>query len=117
MADKIDIYQEERPWGSFRRFTNNIPSTVKIISIKPNEELSRQSHDERSEFWHVTLGSGQCLIDNDKYELHKGDEKFVPIKALHKIIAGAEGIEILEISLGDFDEGDITRYEDKYGRL
>jgi hypothetical protein len=26
-------------------------------------------------------------------------------------------MEVLEISFGDFDENDIVRYEDKYGRL
>jgi hypothetical protein len=31
--------------------------------------------------------------------------------------AGNNGMEVLEISFGDFDENDIVRYEDKYGRL
>lgn len=116
MAEKIDIYQEERPWGNFRKFTDNVPSTVKIITIKPNEELSLQSHVKRSEFWRVIAGSGTWEVDGVKHEFTIGDEKLLPISVKHKIIAGKSGIQILEISLGEFDEEDIVRYKDKYGR-
>lgn len=117
MDSNLEIYQEERPWGFFRRFTNNIKSTVKILSVKPNEELSLQSHRERSEFWRVISGSGIFEIDDKKIEVKEGDEQYVPIMAKHKIISGSQGLEILEIGLGKFEENDIIRYEDKYGRV
>ncbi len=117
MEGKIDIYQEERPWGNFRRFTNNSTSTVKIVTIKPNEEFSLQSHSKRSEFWRVISGSGVSNIDGVESDLNIGDEKFVPVNGKHRVIAGAMGIQILEISFGQFDEGDIIRYEDKYKRV
>ncbi len=47
MKENLNIYEEERPWGVFRKFTDNKPSTVKIITVKPNEELSLQSHNKR----------------------------------------------------------------------
>lgn len=117
MDNKLDIYQEERPWGFFRRFTNNILSTVKIITIKPNQQLSLQSHTKRSEFWRVVNGDGIFEIDNKKYIVEKGDEKEVGIGAKHRMQAGSDGMEVLEIATGDFDENDIIRYEDKYGRV
>ena len=92
MAGKIDIYQEERPWGNFRKFTDNTPSTVKIITIKPNEELSLQSHEKRSEFWRVISGSGVWEIDGVKHDFNIGDEKLLPTSAKHRIIAGKDGI-------------------------
>ena len=49
MDNTIDIYEEERPWGRFRKFTDNQKSTVKIIYVNPNEELSLQSHKKRKE--------------------------------------------------------------------
>lgn len=116
MKDDLDIYEEYRPWGSFRRFTNNTLSTVKIITVSPNEQLSLQSHKKRSEFWRVISGNGYFEIDENKYEVKAGDEHSVPIGAKHRIASGEEGLVILEIGLGDFDEEDITRYEDKYGR-
>jgi mannose-6-phosphate isomerase-like protein (cupin superfamily) len=117
MKDNFSIYQEERPWGFFRRFTNNEPSTVKIITIKPNEELSLQSHKNREEFWRVIKGDGIFEVGEKKYIVEEGIEQSIPFKTKHKATAGSEGIEILEIAFGDFDEGDIVRYEDKYGRV
>jgi mannose-6-phosphate isomerase-like protein (cupin superfamily) len=117
MKENLKIYEEERPWGLFRKFTENVSSTVKIITIKPNEELSLQSHNKREEFWHVVKGSGIFEIENKKYIVEEGFEQYVPLKSKHKMKAGSEGMEVLEIALGDFDEGDIIRYEDKYGRV
>ncbi len=111
------IYQEERPWGFFRKFTHNAPSTIKIISVKPQAELSLQSHKHRAEFWRVISGSGFFTIDQKVIAVSKGDEHYTPVGTKHKIAAGPEGLEVLEIALGDFDEVDITRFEDKYGRV
>ncbi|MCX6754509.1 MAG: phosphomannose isomerase type II C-terminal cupin domain [Candidatus Nomurabacteria bacterium] len=117
MNDNLKIYQEERPWGFFRRFTHNTLSTVKIISVKPNEQLSLQSHKKREEFWRVVGGSGMFQIGNERYDVEIGSEQFVPVETKHTMKAGDNGMEILEIALGEFDEEDITRYEDKYGRV
>ena len=117
MKNNLDIYQEERPWGIFRRFTNNTPSTVKIITVKPNEELSLQSHNKREEFWRVIDGDGIFEIDDKKYIVEKGSEQYIPIKTKHRMKAGMIGMEVLEISLGEFNEDDIVRYHDKYGRV
>ena len=113
----MKIYQEERPWGFFRRFTHNIKSTVKIISVKPNEDLSLQSHKKREEFWRVIKGSGIFRIGENKYNVETGNEQYIPLETKHQIKAGEDGLEVLEIALGDFDEDDIIRYEDKYGRV
>jgi len=106
----------ERPWGSMRQFSLNTPTTVKIISVKPNEVLSLQSHTKRAEFWRVISGSGFFEIDGEKVAVSIGDEKEVPMGSKHRMSAGGDGMQVLEIAFGDFDEEDITRYEDKYGR-
>jgi mannose-1-phosphate guanylyltransferase/mannose-6-phosphate isomerase len=107
----------ERPWGNFRQFTKDTPCTVKIITVKPNEILSLQSHEKRSEFWRVISGSGIVQIDGNREEVKNGDEKIIPLGAKHRMEGGLGGMQILEISFGEFDEEDITRYEDKYGRV
>jgi mannose-6-phosphate isomerase-like protein (cupin superfamily) len=112
----LEIYQEERPWGNFRQFTHNILSTVKIITVKPNESLSLQSHHKRSEFWRIIGGSGIVEISDIKYNGIEGDEYNIPVEAKHRMEAGPSGLLMLEIATGDFDENDIVRYEDKYGR-
>ena len=107
----------KRPWGYFRQFCQNTPVTVKIIVINPQEQLSLQSHKQRSEFWHVISGSGKAVIDNRVQEIVSGDELVVPIGIKHRLIASPDGLEILEIAFGEFKEDDIIRYEDKYGRI
>jgi len=107
----------KRPWGYFRQFCQNTPVTVKIIVINPQEQLSLQSHKQRSEFWRVISGSGKAVIDNRVQEIVSGDELVVPIGIKHRLIASPDGLEILEIAFGEFKEDDIIRYEDKYGRI
>jgi mannose-1-phosphate guanylyltransferase/mannose-1-phosphate guanylyltransferase/mannose-6-phosphate isomerase len=117
MDNNLKIYQEEKPWGNFRKFTDNTPSTIKIITVNPNEEISLQSHAKRAEFWRVISGHGVFEINDKTYEVKIGDEYYVPIEVKHRIKAGPSGLAVLEISLGNFDENDIVRYEDDYGRV
>lgn len=114
---KSNIFQVERPWGNFRQFTHNELSTVKIITVKPNEILSLQSHEKREEFWCVIGGSGTVEIGEVKKETNIGDEHEIKIGEKHRLGAGPEGIQVLEIATGDFDEEDIKHFEDKYGRI
>jgi mannose-6-phosphate isomerase-like protein (cupin superfamily) len=109
-------YREKRPWGEFVRFTQNTPSTVKIITILPGEELSLQRHKMREEFWHVISGNGTGIVGDTTMPLRPGTECFVPKETNHRLEAGTELLTVLEISFGDFDENDIVHIEDKYGR-
>jgi len=112
-----NIFQIERPWGNFRQFTHNEPTTIKIVTVKPNEILSLQNHAKRSEFWHVISGSGFVEIGGVKKETNIGDEHEIEVGEKHRLSAGPTGIQVLEIATGDFDEKDIVHYEDKYGRV
>ena len=106
----------EKPWGNFRQFTHNISSTVKIITVNKDQKLSLQNHTKRSEFWRVIDGGGVVQIGEVQHTARKGDEYEVSLGAKHRLTAGPSGIIVLEIATGDFDEEDITRYEDEYGR-
>ena len=115
--DKIHTQDEERPWGKFEVFAKNEPTTVKIITIKKGGECSLQYHNQRAEFWRVLSGTPDIRIGDVTTRAKKGDEFRVPIGALHRFSAPDNGVEILEIGFGTFDEqGDIVRLEDKYGR-
>ncbi len=113
---KIDSYTEERPWGNFERFTQNEPSTVKIITINPHQQLSLQYHMKRSEFWKVLSGHPTITAGDMVVTAEPGGEFFELAKQKHRIAAGDEKVTILEIAFGDFEEGDIVRLEDTYGR-
>lgn len=111
-----EVYSEERPWGKFEQFTHNEVSTVKILTIKPNEQLSIQYHHNRDEFWRVIKGSVKVRKGEVWIEAHEGDEFFIPRETIHSLAGTDEEGKVLEIAYGNFDENDNVRIEDKYGR-
>ena len=106
----------ERPWGTFRQFSLNSLSTVKIHRMKPGTKSSLQSHKKRSEFWHFISGSGTIVIGDKEYKVKEGDEHTALVGVKHRWMAGPDGLVLAEVATGDFDEEDIIRYEDQYGR-
>jgi len=121
-----------RPWGDFVQYTENEPTTVKIIHVKPGEKLSVQRHEHRDEQW-VALDPGLiATIGDEEFHLNHGTiidqpphgEKtttypsaWIPRGTIHSMRnAGKEPARFLEIAFGHFDEDDIERLEDKYGR-
>jgi len=54
------------PWGVFEQFCLNKKVTVKILTIKKNQEISLQKHSKRNEFWRIISGKGQIIIGNSK---------------------------------------------------
>ena len=109
-------YREERPWGEELWITGDKPSMVKILSIEPHQELSLQFHHNRDEFWHIVSGDGSAVIGEETLPINVGSDLFVSKGTKHRLIGGNEKLIILEIAFGDFDEKDIVRLEDDYGR-
>ncbi len=113
---ELKILKEERPWGGFEQFIHNIPSTIKIISVKKGEAFSLQYHNKRTEFWKIISGTPKVTIGESTVSAKEGDEFEIPPKTKHRVRSIDVDTKFLEISLGEFDEGDIIRIEDKYGR-
>ena len=113
----IEKYSEQRPWGGFEQFCLNQKATVKIIHVEPHAELSLQFHHHRDEFWRVINGEGIIVIGEETRTGKKGDEFFIPCETTHQIKTEDTTVDILEISFGKFDEADIVRLSDKYGRV
>lgn len=109
-------YKEDRPWGSFERFTANEPATVKILHVESGKRFSLQKHAHRAEYWRVIEGSGRATSGDNVRDVIVGDTIEVPVGAAHRLEGGPDGIRVLEIALGAFDEGDIERLEDDFGR-
>jgi mannose-6-phosphate isomerase len=111
------IYEEKRPWGGFRRYTHNQLSTVKIITVRPGEILSLQYHHHRDELW-VALDRGLRVTLGDRvWDPEPYEEIFIPQGSKHRIAGvGSDPSRWLEISFGEFDEEDIVRLDDHYGR-
>lgn len=107
----------KRGWGQFEQFTKSETVTVKIISINPNSILSLQYHNHRAEFWRVLSGHPIVTIGENITIANPGDEFKVEIKQIHRLETKDDAVQILEIAYDDnFDEEDIVRIKDKYGR-
>ena len=118
MTERLDeVVLDERPWGTFQRFTLNEPSTVKIITVAAGASLSLQRHEHRDELWRVLDGQLLVQVGADQHEARDGDQFFIPRGVVHRLTGlGATGGRLLEVALGHFDEDDIERLDDVYGR-
>jgi len=105
----------KRPWGKFKQFVLNKKCTVKIIELLPRQELSLQVHKQREEEWYF-LTSGIVQIGRRKRKVNKEEIVHIGKNIPHRIIAGNKKVLVLEISFGNFKEGDEIRLEDKYER-
>ena len=108
----------DKPWGRFEQYTHNLPSTVKIITVAPGGTLSRQYHHHRDELWVVLDPGARVELDGETLSPGPGEKLYIPRDTVHRLSAeGEEPVRVLEISFGEFDEGDIVRLEDVYGRV
>lgn len=114
---KSGIVEDIRPWGKFRSFPHHSAGSIKIITVNPGETLSLQYHKRRSEFW-VVLDRGLEVTVGDKvWQPGKDEEIFISREVAHRMrCVGDQPARIMEIWIGDSEESDIVRIEDKYGR-
>jgi mannose-6-phosphate isomerase len=110
----------DKPWGSFDQYVLNTQCTVKILTCNPGQRLSLQRHEHRSELW-VALDDG-VIVDLDGKTLRPkvGEKIWLPVGSMHRLrcdASTAHPVRVLEMSLGEFDEEDIERVEDDYGRV
>ncbi len=122
MAKNAKQY-EERPWGSFEvihEFSQNGGKDVVIkkITVHPKKRLSLQSHTKRKEHWLVIAGEGTVALDDEEILVQPESKIEVPIGTKHRIANthAEKPLVFIEISFGDFDENDIVRYQDDFGR-
>lgn len=107
----------EKPWGKFEQYAHNIRSTIKIITVTPGGALSLQYHHHRDELWVVLDTGARIELDDEVIFPDVGRQVFVSRRVVHRLSAvGNNPVRILEISFGEFDEDDIVRLDDVYGR-
>lgn len=106
----------KKPWGKFDQFTHNEISTVKILSVNRGGSLSLQDHGHRTEFWRILSGHPVVTVGENKKSGSPGDEFMIEKLQPHQLEAPDDDVEVLEIAFGNFDEEDIVRIKDKYGR-
>jgi mannose-6-phosphate isomerase len=117
-GDKPPWVRVEKPWGKFEQYTHNLPSTVKIITVDPGGILSSQYHHRRDELWVVLDPGAKVELGYDVLHPAPGEKLYIPRETVHRLsCVGERPVRILEVSFGEFDEDDIIRLEDIYGRI
>jgi mannose-6-phosphate isomerase-like protein (cupin superfamily) len=115
-------YKENRPWGSFEILKQikvaDGDSCVKIITIKPKCRVSYQLHKMRSEHWTFIQGEGIVILNDQEQKIKAGSRVLIPVGTKHRAINTHESLDLVfvEVSTGRFDENDVVRLEDDYGR-
>ena len=121
------VLRVERPWGWFETLAFAPPAcpgdagggyVVKRLWIAPRCRISLQRHHHRSEHWVVVAGHGVLECGDERIAAQPGTTLFVPVGAIHRACAGADGVLIVEVQRGDeLREDDIERVADDYGRV
>lgn len=109
----------KKPWGEYEDMEVGDKHLIRLITVQPNQSLSLQTHEGRSEHWFVLDGIAEVIVDTEKKILHKNQSIEIEKKLLHRLTNIAESqLKVLEIQYGDkLEETDIVRYKDLYGRL
>jgi mannose-6-phosphate isomerase len=117
-AEKPPVAFVERPWGSFKQYAHNRDCTVSLMTVLPGQRLSLQSHTGRAELW-VILDDGAVVQVGTTVRTHRtGDEIWIPANEKHRLASnpGSNPVRVLEVAFGNWQQADITRYEDDFKR-
>lgn len=119
-----DHYIEQRPWGEYEiltQFKVTEPGfsdvCVKRLLVKPGARLSYQSHKERNEHWFFVQGEGIVTINDKDIPVKVGSFVDLKIGDKHRVAnTGKTDLVFIESQTGHYDEEDIERFSDDYGR-
>ena len=117
MNSDLNQNKVDKPWGYYITLYEADTYKVKLLFIEKGHSISLQKHYMRAEQWTIIKGnplitkgplisaySPKCNISIEKEEEHR-------------IAATIDDVLILELQLGNCEETDIVRLEDKYNRL
>lgn len=115
----VVLEHDDRPWGSYTVLEDAPDHKVKRLEVLPGKRLSYQKHTKRSEHWFVLQGSGLVTLDGVDVAVQAGQAIDIPLGAAHRIANVSEELLVfIEVQHGEsFDEDDIVRLEDDFGRV
>ena len=107
-----------RPWGHYISIVNDSRWQVKLITVKPGEQLSLQMHHHRSEHWVVVDGKAKVELDKKIKYLVENESIYIPLGSKHRLSnPNNKNLTLIEVQSGTYvGEDDIVRFDDKYGR-
>lgn len=113
-VDEIDsrIMFAEKSWGSYRVVDIEDESMTVKVTLNPRNRMNYHSHERRDEVWSVIAGSGKAIVEGIERLIKTGDVVSMPAGCKHTVIAGENGIQLIEVQLGkDISVSDKRKYE------
>ena len=104
------------PWGSTLIWAS-VPGkyTGKIMRIEPGQRLSLQFHENKDESIIVLHGTLLFEKDGKEYAMEPGRCAHIPCGTVHRMSA-PPGNYVIVAEVSTFDDGDVVRLADDYGR-
>lgn len=105
------------PWGKATIYNLNRPISVRMLCIDGGEKTSLQTHTKR-DICLISLDDDiKIQIDDTEIVSKKQGEYWIQRQSLYRLSNTGKILRcIIELSFGEYDKGDVKRYEDKYGR-
>ena len=115
----MSVRHVDKPWGYEKIFAHTESYAGKILHVNAGEALSLQYHELKDETLYLHSGSYVLQVEEDgdlvSHHMVPGDVYRIKTKTKHRMVAGPEGCDIIEVSTPELD--DVVRLEDRYGRI
>lgn len=116
-SEKPPVKFIERPWGFFSQYASNEACTVSLMTVRPGQRLSLQSHVGRAELWIVLDDGARVQVGETVADYDAGAEIWIPAMERHRLSCpGPKPVRVLEVAFGEWRQADITRHEDDFKR-
>ena len=113
-VDAIDsrVMFAEKSWGAYRVIDIEDDSMTVKVTLNPCNHMNYHSHERRDELWNVVAGSGRVIVEGTERFVRPGDTVSMPAGCKHTVIAGENGIQLIEVQMGrDIDVSDKHKFE------
>ena len=114
LVDTVDqqIMFAEKSWGTYRILDVEEESVTVKVTLKPGRRMNYHSHERRDEVWTIVSGSGKTIVDGMEQPVKSGDVVTMAAGCKHMVVAGDEGLQIIEVQLGkEIVASDKHKYE------
>lgn len=112
------IRRVDKPWGYELIFAHTDRYVGKILHVDAGHALSLQYHEKKDETLFLKEGEVDLQVEENgemvTVTLRGGDSYRISPFTKHRMVAGAAGCDIIEVSTPELD--DVIRLEDRYGR-
>jgi mannose-6-phosphate isomerase-like protein (cupin superfamily) len=74
-------------------------SQLVLMSLKPNEDIGLEVHEDNDQFFRFESGQGRVIIDGNEYDVKDGSAIVVPAGAEHNVVnrSGSEALKLYTI--------------------